>query len=197
MGLFGVFQPFADGFKLLSKETIIPYSSNVFIFLVAPLIIFTLALLGWAVIPFSNNTIIVDLDLSVLFIFAISTLGVYSLIMAGWASNSKYAFLGALRSSAQLISYEIFMLITLLPLIIETGSLNLIKIVINQQFCFNFFVFFPSFMLCFIAILAETIVYLLIFLKLNLNLFLVTCWIFFCKFCIFFFSWIFKYNINV
>jgi NADH-quinone oxidoreductase subunit H len=141
---------------LLTKETIVPFSANTFIFLFSPLITFSLALFGWAVIPFYNNLVLVDLNLSVLFIFVISTFGVYSLIMSGWASNSKYALLGALRSSAQLISYEIFMIITLLPIIIENNNLSLIKIVLYQETIFNFFVYFPCFFLCFFAVLAET-----------------------------------------
>jgi NADH-quinone oxidoreductase subunit H len=128
-----------------------------------------LALFAWAVIPFGSNVIIVDLNFSVFFIFVVSTLGVYSIIMSGWASNSKYAFLGALRSSAQLISYEIFMLLTILPVILDAGSLNFIKIVYSQEYCYNFFLFTPLFFLCFIAILAELIECRLIYPKRSQN----------------------------
>lgn len=109
--MFGLLQPVADGFKLLSKETVIPYSSNFFIFLISPLVTFILALFSWGVIPFFDNFVISDMELSVFFIFFLSSVSVYSLIMSGWSSNSKYAFLGSLRSAAQLISYEIVMLI--------------------------------------------------------------------------------------
>lgn len=156
VGIFGLFQPIADGIKLLIKETIVPFSANEFIFLIAPSVTFLLALFAWSVIPFNYNVILADINFSVFFIFVVSTLGVYSIIMSGWASNSKYAFLGALRSSAQLISYEIFMLLTILPVFLDAGSLNFIKIVYSQEFCFNFFIFLPLFFLCFIALLAET-----------------------------------------
>jgi NADH-quinone oxidoreductase subunit H len=115
-----------------------------------------LALFSWSVIPFCDNLVIADINFSIFFIFSMSTLGVYSIIMSGWSSNSKYAFLGGLRSSAQLISYEIFMLISILPILMDANSLNLILIVHNQGFCWNVFFFFPSFLLCFVAILAET-----------------------------------------
>ena len=107
VGLFGLLQPLADGLKLLVKETILPSSANTVIFIMAPIVTFLLALLTWAVIPFGDNMVLIDLNVGVLFVFAISSLGVYGIITAGWSSNSKYAFLGALRSAAQMVSYEV------------------------------------------------------------------------------------------
>lgn len=156
VGIFGLAQPVADGLKLLSKETIFPLSSNFFIFILAPFLIFSLSLLSWAVLPFAYGLVAIDLNLSVLFIFLLSTISAYSLIISGWASNSKYAFLGGLRSAAQLISYEIVMLISLLPIFLDAGSLNLSDIISNQKTIFNCFTYFFSFVLCFIAMLAET-----------------------------------------
>ena len=107
VGPFGLFQPLADGLKLMLKEPIIPLGANKFLFLLAPVIAYILALIGWAVIPLSDNFVIADINVGVLYILAVSSLGVYGIIIAGWASNSKYAFLGAIRSSAQMISYEV------------------------------------------------------------------------------------------
>lgn len=118
VGLFGLLQPLADGLKLLVKETILPSSANTVIFVMAPIVTFLLALLTWAVIPFGDNMVLIDLNVGVLFVFAISSLGVYGIITAGWSSNSKYAFLGALRSAAQMVSYEVSIgLIIMLSLI--------------------------------------------------------------------------------
>jgi NADH-quinone oxidoreductase subunit H len=156
VGLYGLLQAIADGFKLLSKETIVPYSSNLFIFLLAPLVAFVLALFAWGVIPFFDFVVISDINLSVFYIFFLSSVSCYSLVMSGWSSNSKYAFLGSLRSVAQLISYEIVMLITLLPVFLHCSSLNLVDIVLQQQFSYNVVFFFPSFILCFVTLLAET-----------------------------------------
>jgi NADH-quinone oxidoreductase subunit H len=156
IGFYGLLQAIADGFKLLSKESVIPFSSNIFFFILSPSITFILALFSWAVIPFYEYILICDLNLSVLFLFFLSSVSVYSLIMSGWSSNSKYAFLGSLRSSAQLISYEIVMMLTLLPLFIKAESINLVEIVLDQQYSSNIFLFFPCFLLCFITLLAET-----------------------------------------
>ena len=156
IGFFGLLQAIADGFKLLSKESVVPYSSDLFFFLLSPAITFILALFSWAVIPFYDFVIISDLNLSVFYIFFLSSVSVYSLIMSGWSSNSKYAFLGSLRSSAQLISYEIVMLLTILPLFLKAESINLITVVLSQNYSMNVFLFFPCFVLCFITILAET-----------------------------------------
>lgn len=156
IGFYGLLQAIADGFKLLSKESVIPFSSNIYFFLLSPSITFILALFSWAVIPFYDFIIICDLNLSVFYIFFLSSVSVYSLIMSGWSSNSKYAFLGSLRSSAQLISYEIVMLLTILPVFMKAESINLVTIVISQTYNFNLFLFFPCFILCFITLLAET-----------------------------------------
>lgn len=156
IGLFGFLQAFADGVKLILKETIIPSSSNYIIFLLSPILIFTLSLFGWALIPFSNGIVIVDIDLGVIMVLAISSLSVYGVIMSGWASNSKYALFGALRSSAQMISYEVSMGLLIMPVILLANTTNLTGIVFAQKEMYNVFPFFISFILFFICILAET-----------------------------------------
>ena len=156
VGVFGLLQPFADGLKLLIKETILPSSANTAIFILAPIITFLLSLAAWAVIPFGKNMVLVDLNVGVLFIFAISSLGVYGIICAGWASNSKYAFLGALRSAAQMISYEVSMGLIIISVLICAGSLNLTTIVEAQQDVFYCFPLFPLLLMFFISTLAET-----------------------------------------
>jgi len=156
VGIFGLLQAFADGIKLLLKETIIPSSSNSFIFILAPIFTFLLSLLSWSLIPFDKFIIIADINLSVLFLFAFSSLGVYGIIMSGWSSNSKYAFLGALRSSAQLISYEVSMAIIIMPILACSYSTNLTNIILAQDNILFCFIFFPSCILFFISILAET-----------------------------------------
>lgn len=156
IGLFGLIQAFADGIKLILKETIIPSSSNYIIFLLSPILIFTLSLFGWALIPFYKGIVIVDIDLGIIFILAISSLSVYGVIMSGWSSNSKYALFGALRSSAQMISYEVSMGLLIMPIIFLSGTTNLSGIIFAQKNMFNCFPFFLSFILFFICILAET-----------------------------------------
>ena len=156
VGVFGLLQPFADGLKLLIKETILPSSANTAIFILAPIITFLLSLAAWAVIPFGKDMVLVDLNVGVLFIFAISSLGVYGIICAGWASNSKYAFLGALRSAAQMISYEVSMGLIIISVLICAGSLNLTTIVEAQQDVFYCFPLFPLLLMFFISTLAET-----------------------------------------
>jgi len=166
VGFWGLLQPFADGLKLLLKETIIPSQSSKLVFLFAPMLTFTLALLGWAVIPLDPNFVIADINVGVLYLFAISSLGVYGIIMAGWASNSKYAFLGAIRSSAQMVSYEVSIGFVIITVLLYTGTLNLNDIVkaqaggISHWFAFNIFSgqfpLFPMFVLFFISALAET-----------------------------------------
>nr|YP_009476708.1 NADH dehydrogenase subunit 1 [Proteomonas sulcata]AVM81201.1 NADH dehydrogenase subunit 1 [Proteomonas sulcata] len=156
VGVFGLLQPFADGLKLLIKETILPSSANTVIFVLAPIITFLLSLIAWAVVPFGKNMVLVDLNVGVLFIFAISSLGVYGIICAGWASNSKYAFLGALRSAAQMISYEVSMGLIIISVLICAGSLNLTTIVESQQEIFYCFPLFPLLLMFFVSTLAET-----------------------------------------
>ena len=155
--LFGILQPIADVFKLLFKEMIVPGISNLIIFIVAPLIIFLLSLINWSVIPiFYGNVLINEINMGFLFIFAVSSLGVYGIIMAGWASNSKYAFLGALRSAAQIISYEVSIGIIIMIVLIYVGSFNLTTIVESQLYIWNIFILYPCFILFFVSALAET-----------------------------------------
>ena len=156
LGIFGLLQSFADGFKLLMKETIIPSNCNKFIFLFSPIFTFLISLMGWAVIPFGIGSVIVNLDLGILYFFAVSSLGVYSIIMAGWSSNSKYAFLGSIRSAAQMISYEISMGFVLITVFICAGSLNLTSIVLAQHNVWYIFPLLPMFIVFFVSALAET-----------------------------------------
>ena len=157
VGPFGLLQPFADGLKLLMKETILPTSANKFVFLFAPMLTFMLALLGWAVVPLSETWVIADLNVGVLYLFAISSLGVYGIIMAGWASNSKYAFLGAIRSAAQMVSYEVSMGLIIITVLLCVGSLNLGDVIEAQRgLWFVFTPLFPMFIVFFISALAET-----------------------------------------
>ena len=156
VGPFGLFQPLADGIKLLTKETIIPSNSNKIVFLFAPVLTFSLALLAWAVIPVDNGVVLSNINVGVLYIISISSLGVYGLIMAGWASNSRYAFLGALRSAAQMISYEVSIGLIIINVLISVGSLNLSEIVKAQEDLWFLFIHFPMFLIFFISTLAET-----------------------------------------
>jgi NADH-quinone oxidoreductase subunit H len=132
VGPFGLLQPIADAVKLLFKETILPSGANRVVFLMAPMLTFTLAMVGWAVIPFDAGMVLADINVGILFLFAISSLGVYGVIMAGWASNSKYPFLGALRSAAQMVSYEVSMGFVIITVLLLVGSLNLTEIVLAQ-----------------------------------------------------------------
>ncbi len=157
VGVCGMLQPFADGLKLFLKETIVPSRANPFIFLLAPMLTFMLAMLGWAVIPISKNFVIANINVGILYLFAISSLGVYGIIMAGWASNSKYAFLGAIRSSAQMVSYEVSIGFVIVTVLMVVGSLNLSEIVQAQaNGWFAFSLLFPMFIVFFISALAET-----------------------------------------
>nr|AJF36668.1 NADH dehydrogenase subunit 1 [Gefionella okellyi] len=156
VGIYGLLQPLADGLKLLLKESIIPYKSNTILFIIAPIITFSLSLMGWAIIPFSLNTIFSNLNLGILYIFAISGLMVYGIIIAGWASNSKYAFLGSIRSAAQMISYEFPIGFIILNVFLLSKSLNLADIIIAQKHIWFVFPLFPLFLVFFIAVLAET-----------------------------------------
>ena len=156
VGPLGLFQPFADGIKLLTKETIFPDKSNKFIFVLSPIITFTLALLAWAVIPIDYKIVLSDINVGIMYIFAISSLGVYGIIMAGWSSNSRYAFLGSLRSAAQMISYEVSIGLIIISILLSAGSLNLTEIVLSQQNLWYFIPHFPMFVVFFISTLAET-----------------------------------------
>jgi len=159
VGWFGLLQPFADGIKLLFKETIIPSGANPVVFIVAPIITFSLSLVAWAVIPFGDGLVLADINVGILYLFAISSLGVYGIIMAGWASNSKYAFLGALRSAAQMVSYEVAIGFVIITVLMVAGSLNLSKIVLAQSGGFwhwYWLPLFPMFVIFFISTLAET-----------------------------------------
>jgi NADH-quinone oxidoreductase subunit H len=156
VGWFGILQPLADGLKLMLKEVIMPSQANKALFLLAPIITFTLALIGWAVIPFSENFVIADLNVGVTYLLATSSLGVYGIIIAGWASNSRYAFLGAIRSSAQMISYEVSIGLIIISVVMCAGSLNLSKIVLAQKNMWYVIPMFPMFILFFISALAET-----------------------------------------
>jgi len=156
VGMWGLLQPFADGLKLFIKETILPNNANTIVFLVAPMITFILAILGWAAVPISHGVVIGDMNLGLLYLFAVSSLGVYGIIMSGWASNSKYAFLGALRSAAQMISYEVSMGLIILCVLMCAGSLNLTQVVQGQETIWYMFPLFPLFIMFFISTLAET-----------------------------------------
>ena len=156
VGWFGVLQPFADALKLMHKETIIPTASNPILFILAPILTFSLSIAAWAVIPFDEGLVFANINVGVLYLFAISSLGVYGIIMAGWASNSKYAFLGALRSAAQMVSYEVSMGLIIISVLLCAGSLNLTTIVMAQKNMWFALPLFPMFILFFISALAET-----------------------------------------
>jgi NADH-quinone oxidoreductase subunit H len=160
VGPFGLLQPFADGLKLLVKETIIPREANRVVFIIAPLLTFTLSLVAWAVIPFDPGVVVANINVGILYIFAISSLGVYGVILAGWASNSRYAFLGALRSAAQMVSYEVAIGFVLVTVLLCAGSLNLGEIVAAQErvpvWQAYAWPLLPMFVIFFISGLAET-----------------------------------------
>ena len=156
VGPFGLLQSLADALKYIFKEIIIPASSNKVIFILAPIITMTLALIAWAVIPFSSTHVLANINVGILYIFAVSSLGVYGIIMGGWASNSKYPFLGAIRSAAQMVSYEVSIGIIIINVLLCVGSLNLNDIVIAQQNMWFVIPLFPMFVIFFISALAET-----------------------------------------
>ena len=156
VGPFGLFQSLADALKYMFKELIIPASANKIIFILAPIITMTLALISWAVIPFSEDFVLADINVGILYLFAVSSLGVYGIIMGGWASNSKYPFLGAIRSAAQMVSYEVSIGIIIINVLICVGSLNLTDIVLAQEKLWFVIPLFPMFVIFFISALAET-----------------------------------------
>jgi len=156
VGPFGLFQPFADALKLMSKETILPTDANKFLFMLAPMITFVLALIAWAVIPFGENSVLADINVGILYLFAVSSLAVYGIIIAGWASNSKYAFLGALRSAAQMVSYEVSIGLIIISVLLCVGSLNLTDIVNAQKTVWFAIPLLPMFIMFFVSTLAET-----------------------------------------
>ncbi|MGA0413038.1 MAG: NADH-quinone oxidoreductase subunit NuoH, partial [Candidatus Puniceispirillales bacterium] len=156
VGPFGLLQSLADALKYIFKEIIIPASSNKIIFILAPIITMTLALIAWAVIPFGVDQVLADINVGILYIFAVSSLGVYGIIMGGWASNSKYPFLGAIRSAAQMVSYEVSIGIIIINVLLCVGSLNLNDIVIAQKNMWFVIPLFPMFVVFFISALAET-----------------------------------------
>ena len=156
VGPFGLLQPLADGIKLLGKETIIPSGANRALFVAAPMLTFLLALVAWAVIPFQAGWVLADINVGILYLFAISSLGVYGIIIAGWASNSKYAFLGGLRSAAQMVSYEVSIGLVIITVLLCVGSLNLSKIIEAQRTVWFAIPLFPMFVVFFVSALAET-----------------------------------------
>ena len=156
VGPFGLFQSLADALKYIFKEIIIPASANKIIFILAPIITMTLALISWAVIPFSEDFVLADINVGILYLFAVSSLGVYGIIMGGWASNSKYPFLGAIRSAAQMVSYEVSIGVIIINVLLCVGSLNLTDIVLAQEKLWFVIPLFPMFVIFFISALAET-----------------------------------------
>jgi NADH-quinone oxidoreductase subunit H len=157
VGPWGLLQPLADGAKLFLKETVVPTGASRAVFVLAPMLTFILALVGWAVIPFDDGWVLADINVGVLYLLAISSLGVYGILMAGWGSNSKYAFLGGMRSSAQMVSYEVSIGLVIISVLLTAGTLNLTEIVEAQREGMWYFIpHFPMFILFFISVLAET-----------------------------------------
>lgn len=156
VGPFGLLQPIADGVKLLSKEIIIPSQANGPVFILAPMLLFTLALIAWAVIPVDAKLVLADINVGILYLFAVSSMGVYGVIMAGWASNSKYAFLGGLRSASQMVSYEVSMGLVIVCVLLCAGSLNLSEIVLADRPAWMQVLLFPMLIVFLVSILAET-----------------------------------------
>jgi NADH-quinone oxidoreductase subunit H len=156
VGTYGLLQPLSDGFKLLIKETVIPSSANQFIFIVSPMLTFIVSLIGWSFIPFGKYSVLSEVSIGILYILGISSLGVYGIIMSGWSSNSKYAFLGALRSTAQMVSYEVSIGFILITIAMCCGSFNINEIILYQEDYWFVFTFFPLFLIFFTCGLAET-----------------------------------------
>jgi len=156
IGVYGLLQPLSDGFKLLVKETVIPSNANRILFILSPMMTFIISLLGWAVIPYDQFAIFSEMNISILYLFAVSSLGIYGIIISGWSSNSKYAFLGALRSTAQMISYEVSIGFIMITIVICCGSFNLQNIIECQRNAWFIIPFFPLFLMFFTSALAET-----------------------------------------
>lgn len=156
VGVYGLLQPFADGLKLFTKEIIIPNHANICLYIVAPILSLTLAFIAWAVIPYGQGVMLSDISIGILYLFAVSSISVYAVLMSGWASNSKYAFLGAIRAAAQMISYEVSIGLIIISVVLCAGSLNLTKIVIAQNTMWFFLPLFPATIMFFVSALAET-----------------------------------------
>jgi NADH-quinone oxidoreductase subunit H len=156
IGVYGLLQPLSDGFKLLMKETVLPSSANKFIFIISPILTFVISLMGWAIIPYDKYSILAEFNIGILYLFAMSSLGVYGIIMSGWSSNSKYAFLGALRSTAQMVSYEVSIGFIMITIVVCCGSFNLQQIIDFQKNVWFVIPFFPLFLMFFTSALAET-----------------------------------------
>nr|YP_010322853.1 NADH dehydrogenase subunit 1 [Cornularia pabloi]UKP87541.1 NADH dehydrogenase subunit 1 [Cornularia pabloi] len=156
VGIYGLLQPLADGLKLFSKEAVIPNHASLLVYIIAPILSLTLAFLAWGVIPFNPGVVLADIHIGILYIFAISSMGVYAILMAGWGSNSKYAFLGAIRAAAQMISYEVCIGLILISVLLCAGSLNLTQIVIAQTKIWYIIPLFPAALMFFASALAET-----------------------------------------
>jgi NADH-quinone oxidoreductase subunit H len=156
VGYLGLLQPLADGLKLFAKETLLPTTANTGIFVLAPLLTFILSLIGWAIIPFGEGLVLSNINLGILYLFAVSSLSVYGIVLSGWSSNSKYSFLGSLRSAAQMISYEVSIGFIIISVVLCSGSFNLSDIVLSQKNTWNIFPLLPMFLMFFISALAET-----------------------------------------
>jgi NADH-quinone oxidoreductase subunit H len=156
VGLYGTLQPLADGLKLFAKETILPTQANLIIFIIAPILALILSLIAWAVIPYDEGAVLTDLNIGILYIFAISSISVYAILMSGWSSNSKYAFFGAIRAAAQMISYEVSMGLIIISVVLIVGELNLTAIVLAQKEIWFVVPLFPAFIMFFVSALAET-----------------------------------------
>uniref|UniRef100_A0AAU8HQ66 NADH-ubiquinone oxidoreductase chain 1 n=1 Tax=Porifera sp. TaxID=3140030 RepID=A0AAU8HQ66_9METZ len=156
IGIYGLLQPLADGLKLFTKEIIIPNHANIFIYILAPILSLTLAFIAWGVIPYGQGIVLSDLGIGVLYLFAVSSISVYAILMSGWASNSKYAFLGAIRAAAQMISYEVSIGLIIISVVLCVGSLNLTKIILTQINIWFIIPLFPAAIMFFVSALAET-----------------------------------------
>jgi len=157
VGAYGLLQPLADGLKLFAKEMVVPHHANLFVYVIAPILSFTLALISWGVIPYEKGVLISDLKVGILFLLAVSSISVYAILMSGWSSNSKYAFLGAIRAAAQMVSYEVSIGLIIISVILCVGTLNITEIILSQSNCVWFiFPLFPAAMMFFASALAET-----------------------------------------